>query len=100
MKRLTAAVLLVLLTTPAFASALAGDKAAYVGGTIARFNIPSTRIEGRVEIHARHFVFVPENGPHAAEALRIGYESSLRPQSSVPSASCRCRQRAVRITSR
>ena len=53
MKRLTAAVLLVLLTTPALASALAGDKAAYVGGTIARFNMPSTRIEGRVEIAVR-----------------------------------------------
>jgi len=75
MKRLTASVLLVLLTTPTLASAVAGDKAAYAGGTIARFNMPSTRIEGRVEIHSGHFVFVPENGPHPAEALRIGYES-------------------------
>ena len=75
MKRMTAVALLVLLTTPTLASALAGDKAAYVGGTIARFNMPSTRIEGRVEIGPRQFVFVPENGLHAAEPLLIDYES-------------------------
>jgi hypothetical protein len=73
MKRMTTA-LLVLLTTPALASALAGDKAVYVGGTIARFNMASTRIEGRVEIHSCHFVFAPTS-PHAAEALRIDYET-------------------------
>jgi hypothetical protein len=75
MKRMTAVALLVLLTTPALASALGGDKAAYVGGTIARFNMPSRRIEGRVDIRPRHFVFVPENGLHAAEPLSIDYES-------------------------
>ena len=75
MKRLTAVALLVVLTTPALASALAGDKAAYVGGTIARFNMPTRRVEGRIEIGPRHFVFVPENSPRAAEPLCIDYES-------------------------
>ena len=77
MKRLTAAVLLVLLT-PALASAVAGDKAAYgglLGGTIARFNMPNRRIEGRVETRPGHFVFTPENGPRAAEPLYVDYES-------------------------
>ena len=68
-----------MLVTPALASALAGDKAAYVGGTIARFDTTSKRIEGRVELDPQHFVFAPENararGPHAAEPLPIDYES-------------------------
>jgi hypothetical protein len=74
MKRMTLA-LLVVLTTPALSSALAGDKAAYVGGTIARFNTPGKRIEGRVEIDPRHFVFVAENSSRASEPLHIDYES-------------------------
>jgi hypothetical protein len=76
MKRITAVALLVLLTTPILASALAGDKAAYVAGTIARFNMPSMRIEGRVEIGPRQFVFVPDVGLHAgATPLLIDFES-------------------------
>jgi hypothetical protein len=75
MTRRTAVALLVVLTTPALASALAGDKAAYVGGTIARFNMVTRRVEGHIEIHARHFVFVPENSPRGTEPLRIDYES-------------------------
>jgi hypothetical protein len=71
MKRMSTVALLVLLTTPHVASALAGNKAAYVGGTIARFNMPGKRIEGHVELHPRHFVFVPENSTDAAEPLRI-----------------------------
>ena len=31
--------------------------------------------KGASRSDARHFVFVPENGPHAAEPLRIDYES-------------------------
>jgi hypothetical protein len=46
-----------------------------VGGTIARFNTSSNRINGRVEVRPRHFVFVPENSLHAAEPLSIDYES-------------------------
>ena len=61
MRRLTAVALLVVLVTPALASALAGNKAAYVGGTIARFDTPSKRVEGRVELEPQHFVFAPEN---------------------------------------
>ena len=57
MRRLTAVALLVVLVTPALASALAGDKAAYVGVTIARFDTTSKRIEGRVELDPQHFVF-------------------------------------------
>jgi hypothetical protein len=45
MRHFTAVALLVVLVTPALASALAGDKAAYVGGTIARFNTPGMRVE-------------------------------------------------------
>ena len=75
MRHLTAVALLVVLMTPALASALAGDKAAYVGGTIARFNIPGMRVEGLIELRRRHFVFVPANSPHAAEPLPIDYES-------------------------
>ena len=76
MERMTAVALLVLFTTPALASALAADKAAYVGGTVARFNMPGTRIEGRVEIGARHFGFVPDVSlPTGAEPLLIDYES-------------------------
>jgi hypothetical protein len=76
MKRLTAAALLVLITTPSLASALAGDKAAYAGGTIARFNVPGKRIEGRVEIGPRQIVFVPDLSLHSgAEPLLIDYES-------------------------
>ena len=76
MKRITAVALLVLLTTPILASALAGDKAAYVAGTIARFNLPSMHIEGRVEIGPRQFVFVPDVGLHAgATPLLIDFES-------------------------
>ena len=56
-------------------AAVARDKAAYVGGTIASFNRPGTAIKGRVAICLRHFVFVPENSPGAAEPLRINYES-------------------------
>jgi hypothetical protein len=74
MKRITAVALLVVLTTPTLASALAGDKAAYVGGTIARFNMPGTHIKGRVEIGPRQFVFVPDTGLHA-KPLLIDYES-------------------------
>jgi hypothetical protein len=77
MKRLTAAALVVLLATQAPASALACSEAAYVGGTIARFDLPGKRIHGCVEIQARHFVFVPENSPEAAEPLRIDYASIL-----------------------
>jgi hypothetical protein len=75
MRHLTVVALLVVLVTPALASALAGDKAAYVGGTIARFNIPDMRVEGLIELRRRHFVFVPANSPHAAEPLPIDYES-------------------------
>jgi hypothetical protein len=75
MTRMTAVALLVVLTTPVLASALSGDKAAYVGGTIARFNLLTRRVEGRVEIRPRHFVFVPENSPRATEPLHIDYES-------------------------
>ena len=76
MKAVTAVALLVLLTTPILASALAGDKAAYVAGTIARFNMPGTHIEGRVEIGPRQFVFVPDIGFHAgAKPVLIDYES-------------------------
>lgn len=86
MKAATAVALLVLLTTPTLASyggragpfgpALASDKAAYVAGTIARFNMPGTRVEGRVEIGPRQFVFVPDVGLHAdAKPLLIDYES-------------------------
>lgn len=76
MKRTTALALLVLLTTPVLASALAGDKAAYVAGTIVRFNMPRTHIEGRVEIGPRQFVFVPDIDLHAgANPLLIDYES-------------------------
>jgi hypothetical protein len=86
MKRMTAVALLVLLTTPTLASAggragpfgpaLAGDKAAYVAGTMARFNMARTHIEGRVEIGPRQFVFVPDIGLHAgAKPLVIDYES-------------------------
>jgi hypothetical protein len=66
---------LVLLTNPALMSALAGHKAAYVGGTIARLNASGRRIEGRVDIGPRQFVFVPDDGLQAGEALRIDYES-------------------------
>ncbi len=75
MRHLTAVALLVVLMTPDLASALAGDKAAYVGGTIARFNIPGIRVEGLVELRRCHFVFVPANSTHAAEPLPIDYES-------------------------
>jgi hypothetical protein len=75
LRHLTAVALLVVFVTPALASALAGDKAAYVGGTLARFNTPSKRIEGLIELRRGHFVFVPANSPHAAEPLRIDYES-------------------------
>ena len=76
MKAVTAVALLVLLTTPSLASALAGDKAAYAGGTIARFNVPGKRIEGRVEIGPRQIVFVPDISLHSgAEPLLIDYES-------------------------
>jgi hypothetical protein len=63
MKRLTAATLLVVLTSPEMASALAGDKAAYVGGTIARFNTPGKRIEGRLEIGPRQLACSPSFAP-------------------------------------
>jgi hypothetical protein len=75
MRHLTAVALLVVLVTPALASAVAGDKAAYVGGTIARFNMRGMRVEGLIELRRRHFVFVPANSPHAAEPLPIDYES-------------------------
>jgi hypothetical protein len=76
MKRITAVALLVLLTIPNLVSAVAGDKAAYVAGTIARFNRPSTHIEGRVEIGPRQFVFVPDTSLHAgARPLLIDFES-------------------------
>jgi hypothetical protein len=75
MKGMAAVLLLVLLANPVTSTAVARDKAAYVGGTLARFNRTGTAIEGRVEISPRHFVFFPENGPHAAEPLRIDYES-------------------------
>ena len=82
MKRMTAVALLVVLrrsrrlTTPALASALAGDKAAYVGGTIGRFNVPGAA-DRRARRHATcaSFVFVPESSLHAAEPLSIDYES-------------------------
>ncbi len=75
MKGMAAVSLLVLLANPVWLAAVARDKAAYVGGTIARFNRSGTAIKGRVEICAHHFVFVPENSPLAAERLRIDYES-------------------------
>ena len=77
MKAVTAVALVVLLTTPTLASALAGDKAAYVAGTIARFNMPITHIEGRVEIGPRQFVFVPDLivGP----VLRTGLYAGAKP---------------------
>jgi hypothetical protein len=75
MTRMTAVALLVVLTTPALTSALSGDKAAYVGGTVARFNMLAGRVEGRIEIAARYFGFVPENSGRGTEPLRIDYES-------------------------
>ena len=75
MKGMAAISLLVLLANPVSLAAVARDKAAYVGGTIARFNRSGTAIKGRVEICPGHFVFVPENSPRAAEHLRIDYES-------------------------
>ena len=74
MKAVTAVALVVLLTAPSLASAVAGDKAAYVAGTIARFNMPRTHIEGRVEIGPRQFVFVPDLYA-GAQPLLIDYES-------------------------
>jgi hypothetical protein len=66
MKSIAAVSLLVLLANPVSLAAVARDKAAYIGGTIARFNRSGTAIKGRVEICPRHFVFVPENSPRAA----------------------------------
>jgi hypothetical protein len=77
MKRVTAAALLVLLAIGAPASALGCSKAAYVGGTIARFDLAGKRIQGCVEVQASHFVFVPENSPEAVGTLRIDYASIL-----------------------
>ena len=37
--------------------------------------MPGARIEGRVEMHPRRFVFVPESSRHAAAPLSIDYES-------------------------
>ena len=76
MTRLIAAALIGLLSTPAPASALAGDRAAYVGGTIARFNVPAVRVEGRVELGPQHFGFVPDTSGHAGAApLLVDYRS-------------------------
>jgi FtsP/CotA-like multicopper oxidase with cupredoxin domain len=50
MKAMAAVLLLVLLANPVSSAAVARDKAAYVGGTLARFNRSATAIEGRVEI--------------------------------------------------
>jgi hypothetical protein len=61
MKGMAAGLLLILLANPVTSAAVARDKAAYVGGTLARFNRTGTAIEGRVEISPRHFVFVPES---------------------------------------
>ena len=84
MKAVTAVALVVLLTAPTlvsaggragpFGPAVASDKAAYVAGTIARFNMPRTHIEGRVEIGPRQFVFVPDLYA-GAQPLLIDYES-------------------------
>jgi len=84
MKGMAAGLLLILLANPVTSAAVARDKAAYVGGTLARFNRTGTAIEGRVEISPRHFVFVPENGPHAARrhqgrALRAGGDGGRHP---------------------
>jgi hypothetical protein len=75
MNRMIAVLLVALLTNPSGASALQGHKAAYAGGTIARFNTSGKRIEGRVEIGPREFTFVADGSPLADEPLRIEYAS-------------------------
>jgi hypothetical protein len=67
--------LAMLLISPGGASALAGHKAAYAGGTIARFNVSGTPVEGCVEVGPRELIFVADPGPHAGEPLRIDYAS-------------------------
>ena len=75
MKRLTTVALLVLLTTPALASALAGTRRRTWEARSRDSTCRASASKGASRSARRHFVFVPENSPHAAEPLRIDYES-------------------------
>lgn len=73
MKRLSALVLTIVLTNPSELPALDKNKAAYTGGTIARFATATDRIEGRIDLTPHQLIFIADEPPHARQPLFIDY---------------------------
>src|SRR5262245_57392458 len=116
MKNQIALALIILLINPTALPALDGDKAAYAGGTIARFNNATEQLQGQVDISSEHqLAFILDEDSQALKPLRIEYKSfgtsssgrrldvgwrllPAQPFFLAPSDYCRCCPRAALTT--
>lgn len=75
MKRTATLTLIILIASSSLASAVGGNKAAYVGGTLPSYDMAGEPLEGHLDLGRAQLTFVPDAHAHAVQRLSIDYSS-------------------------